>query len=78
MTHQKHDTHSNSTGHDKSLEIGVKKHASPVITQGQREHMIAEAAYYIAEHRHFQGGDQTMDWLQAQIEIDNKMKSASH
>jgi hypothetical protein len=38
--------------------------------------MIAEAAYYLAEHRHFQGGDPGSDWLQAQREIDSKIKGS--
>jgi prefoldin subunit 5 len=32
--------------------------------------MIAEAAYFRAEHRGFQGGDPLDDWLQAEAEID--------
>jgi hypothetical protein len=39
----------------------------------QREHMIAEAAYYLAEHRGFQGGDPMQDWLQAEVEIDHRL-----
>ena len=36
----------------------------------QRQRMIAEAAYFRAEHRGFQGGDPVEDWLQAEAEID--------
>jgi hypothetical protein len=36
----------------------------------QRQRMIAEAAYFRAEHRGFQGGDPLKDWLQAEAEID--------
>ena len=43
------------------------------ITSEQRERMIAEAAYYIAEQRNFQGGDPTQDWLQAEAEIDHSL-----
>jgi len=32
--------------------------------------MIAEAAYFRAEHRGFRGGDPLEDWLQAEAEID--------
>lgn len=35
-----------------------------------RRRMIAEAAYYLAEKRNFQGGDPTDDWLRAESEID--------
>jgi len=40
------------------------------ISTEQREHMIAEAAYFLAEHRSFMGGDPAEDWLQAETEID--------
>jgi choline dehydrogenase-like flavoprotein len=35
-----------------------------------RESMIAEAAYYRAERRGFDGGDPVSDWLEAEAEID--------
>jgi len=35
-----------------------------------REGMIAEAAYYLAERRGFEGGDPVADWLEAEAEID--------
>lgn len=39
-------------------------------TPEQRNHMIAEAAYYYAEKRGFSGGDPVNDWLAAEAEID--------
>jgi hypothetical protein len=74
MTHHKHDSHYHPHVLGKSAEFGNQPHPLAAITKEQREHMIAEAAYYIAEHRHFQGGEQICDWLQAQAEVDNKMK----
>ena len=35
-----------------------------------RQSMIAEAAYYLAEQRGFDGGDPVADWLEAEAEID--------
>jgi hypothetical protein len=35
-----------------------------------RRQMIAEAAYFRAEKRGFQGGDPVTDWLAAEAEID--------
>ncbi|MHB8354225.1 MAG: DUF2934 domain-containing protein [Burkholderiales bacterium] len=35
-----------------------------------REGMIAEAAYYLAERRGFEGGDPIANWLEAEAEID--------
>jgi ABC-type transporter Mla subunit MlaD len=39
--------------------------------------MIAEAAYFRAEHRGFQGGDPLDDWLQAEAEIDRMAAGAA-
>jgi hypothetical protein len=52
-----------------------KAHAAPVhdyLTGSglDREGMIAEAAYYLAERRGFDGGDPVADWLEAEAEID--------
>lgn len=41
------------------------------ISPEQRQQMIAEAAYYLAEHRGFEAGDPVSDWLQAESEIDH-------
>lgn len=77
MTHHKHDSHYHPHVVDKSAQFGTQLHTSAGITEEQRNHMIAEAAYNMAEHRHFQGGDPIRDWLQAQMEIDSKSKVAS-
>jgi hypothetical protein len=37
--------------------------------------MIAEAAYYLAEKRAFQGGDPVADWLNAEKIIDQALLS---
>jgi hypothetical protein len=36
--------------------------------------MIAEAAYYKAERRGFNGGDATRDWCEAEAEIDARLR----
>ncbi|MGB5395834.1 MAG: DUF2934 domain-containing protein [Gammaproteobacteria bacterium] len=40
------------------------------ISAEQRRQMIAEAAYYLAEKRGFQGGSPVDDWLKAEHQID--------
>jgi len=35
-----------------------------------RQQMIATAAYYQAEKRGFNGGDEIQDWLEAESELD--------
>ena len=43
------------------------------ITSGQRQQMIAEAAYFKAERRGFNGGDAVRDWCEAEAEIDAQL-----
>jgi len=43
------------------------------ITQEQRQQMIAEAAYFLAEKRGFTGGDPAADWLYAEDQIDKML-----
>ena len=50
--------------------------AHPVSSE-RRQRMIAEAAYYLAEHRGFQGGDTVQDWLQAEGEIARRLGEAA-
>ena len=40
------------------------------ITRQDRQHMIAEAAYYIAAQRDFNGGDPIRDWIEAERQIN--------
>ena len=40
-------------------------------TPQQRRTMIAEAAYFLAEHRGFEGGHELEDWTQAEYQIDD-------
>lgn len=48
-----------------------------ITTAEQRQRLIAEAAYYLAESRGFQGGDPAQDWLQAEAAIDLKLKKGA-
>ena len=43
-------------------------------TPEERWKMISDAAYYIAEKRGFLGGDPAQDWLEAERQIDERMK----
>ena len=38
-----------------------------------RQHMIREAAYYLAQKRGFSGGDPMSDWIAAESEIDTRL-----
>jgi hypothetical protein len=74
MTKHHYESKSHPYGSGTSSEFGRHLDTAAEVTQDQREQMIAEAAYYIAEHRHFEGGDPLSDWLQAQSDIDSNIK----
>ena len=42
----------------------------------QREVLVARAAYFIAERRGFAPGNELDDWLQAEAEIEARLKAA--
>ena len=42
----------------------------------QRYEMIAQAAYFRAEKRGFQGGDPVADWLLAETQVDGLLSPA--
>ena len=48
------------------------------VTAAQRQHMIAEAAYFRAQQRGFQYGDPQQDWLAAEAGIDQMLASPLH
>jgi len=77
MANRKHESPTDVHGSGKGSRVGAPPHLTAPITKEQREHMIAEAAYYIAEHRHFRGGDAFDDWMQGQMEVDQRLQSAS-
>lgn len=50
--------------------------AAATVSAEQRRRMIAEAAYYRAVARNFQGGDPVNDWLTAEHEVDQRLARA--
>ncbi len=42
----------------------------------ERQMMIAEAAYFIAEHRGFTAGGELSDWLQAEREVQTSLQQS--
>ena len=70
-----------TTSHQSSGMAAVSASSTPLgeaasITAERRQKMIAEAAYYLAEHRGFLGGDPRQDWLKAEAEIERRLKRA--
>lgn len=47
-------------------------------TPTERDRLIAEAAYYIAEGRGFSPGNELNDWLEAEREVDIRIRSSMH
>jgi len=47
-----------------------------LVSEAERERMIAEMAYYIAEQRGFQGGEEARvrDWIEAENQIDRLLR----
>lgn len=52
---------------------GSGQAANPMSSEIQSR-MIAEAAYYKAAERNFQGGDPVQDWLAAEVDIQTQYK----
>ena len=54
----------------------MKMKDGQALIRKQRLLMIAEAAYFRAERRGFQGGDPVADWLEAEAEINARLASS--
>jgi hypothetical protein len=48
------------------------------VTAEQRRRMIAEAAYFRAQRRGFEGGDPMEDWLAAEADVERMLVSPAH
>lgn len=55
----------------------AKRAKGGAVTPEERHRMISEAAYHLAEHRGFEGGDPHADWLAAEAEIDRRLAAGS-
>ena len=44
------------------------------VSGDERRQMIAEAAYFRAERRAFSGGDPATDWIEAEAEVDARVR----
>ena len=64
----------NSTTSKKVTTTKRKRKKNNIVAPELREQMIAEAAYFKALNRDFQGDYCVEDWLKAEIEIDASIK----
>lgn len=55
-----------------AAKVSAAKHEGKGAASGERQRMIAETAYLIAEQRGFQGDMALDDWLQAEAEVDSQ------
>jgi len=67
-----------STDKAKVGETVLNRFVVKEVTAKERLKMISEAAYFLAEHRSFQGCSQELDWLKAEIEIDKLLATDPH
>jgi len=60
---------------DKLADLGDLQDASfdAAVSDDERRRMIAEAAYFIAQRRDFDGGLELEDWLAAEAEVNAKL-----
>jgi hypothetical protein len=54
-----------------NLKVGSPKKTQSEANEADRQQRIATAAYYRAEQRDFNSGNEMQDWLEAESEIDS-------
>ena len=59
-----------------SLESIAGAEAQPEMPSQDRMRRIAEAAYYLAEHRGFAPGGEMEDWLAAERQVEGEIDAA--
>lgn len=64
-----------NTDRSKSREMVSTNPLGKKTTPEERQNMIAEAAYFRAEHRNFEGGNLEQDWFESEAEINNLLRS---
>jgi hypothetical protein len=65
-----------NTPASEARDTGTSGHQSGIDAE-QRQRMITEEAYLIAERRGFQGGDPARDWAEAEKRIDYQLLQVS-
>lgn len=53
-------------------ERGVERHGAG-LDAAERQRLIAEAAYLMAERRGFEAGDPAQDWINAEEEVNRRL-----
>lgn len=58
----------------KKSSSGESRKAQQQPATSDRQHMISEAAYFLAQQRGFVPGQEMQDWLQAEQQVDALVK----
>jgi hypothetical protein len=53
---------------------GESRMITSKVSEDQRRQMVAEAAYFRAERRGFSGGDPVTDWIEAEAEVEERVR----
>lgn len=61
----------NTSGPVKASAIKTTK--SEIEMSAERQRMISEAAYFLAQQRGFGSGDELGDWLQAESQVNSRL-----
>lgn len=57
--------------------MSEKPEKSAKISPEERSRMVAEAAYYMAQRRGFEGGDPVGDWIEAERQVEETLRKRS-
>jgi hypothetical protein len=58
---------------EKVVDQRVKEGHGPGVDAAERQRLIAEAAYLMAERRGFEAGDPAQDWINAEEEVNRNL-----
>jgi phage terminase Nu1 subunit (DNA packaging protein) len=61
---------------EEAAEPVVPERVRAMPTPRERDQMIAVAAYYRAQRRNFEPGHELEDWLEAEAEVDERLRLA--
>ena len=64
---------SRSAKSSKGVTIAQASEQAQFVSADERHCMIAEAAYYLAVQRNFQGNNALEDWLRAEVDVDAQL-----
>jgi len=61
-----------------STSVSKATQKATTMSTEERRRLIAEAAYLRAEQRGFIGGDPVQDWMEAEADLDTRLRGTTH